>query len=175
METNSNNTTQVSEFKKVADVLLETAAAGAQQVQQLVEDKAVTVEEMVLEQTRKEDAAIRAAASAAVADAVEQKKNEIFDRIEQVKDKAPYGSPEAPDMTVTKDVEALLGEIQEQLAETKNETTEDEYARIYADVMKDLKKEVEGMTRIEKESKQLIVEHPGPVSDRVQEILPETE
>ncbi len=175
METNSNNTTQVSEFKKAADALLETAAAGAQQVQQLVEDKAVAVDEMVQEQIRKEEAAVRAAASVAVADAVEQKKNEIFDRIEQVKDKAPYGSPEVPDMTVTKDVEALLGEIQEQLAETKNETKEDEYARIYADVMKDLKKEVEGMTHIEKESKQLIVEDPGPVSDQVQEILPETE
>lgn len=165
---------EVSEFKKAADVLLETVAAGTQQVQQVLEDKAVAVDEMV-EQSRKEDAAVRAAASAAVADAVEQKKNEIFDRIEQVKDKAPYGSPEAPDMTVTKEVEALLGEIQEQRAENKAKDEPDEYARIYADVMKDLKKEVEGMTRIEKESKQRIVEDPVPLSPKVDEILPETE
>lgn len=165
---------EVSEFKKAADVLLETVAAGTQQVQQVLEDKAVAVDDMV-EQSRKEDAAVRAAASAAVADAVEQKKNEIFDRIEQVKDKAPYGSPEAPDMTVTKEVEALLGEIQEQRAESKAKDESDEYARIYADVMKDLKKEVEGMTRIEKESKQRIVEDPVPLSPKVDEILPETE
>ena len=69
---------EVSEFKKAADVLLETVAAGTQQVQQVLEDKAVAVDEMV-EQSRKEDAAVRAAASAAVADAVEQKKNEIFE------------------------------------------------------------------------------------------------
>lgn len=171
METNNR---EVSEFKKAADVLLETVAAGTQQVQQLMEDKAVAVEEMV-EHSRREDAAVRAAASAAVADAVEQKKNEIFDRIEQVKDKAPYGSPETPDMTVTKEVEALLGEIREHRAEAKPGEAPDEYARIYADVMKDLKKEVEGMTRIEKESKQRIVENPGPLSPQVDEILPENE
>jgi hypothetical protein len=171
METNNR---EVSEFKKAADVLLESLAAGTQQVQQVLEDKAVAVDEMI-EQSRKEDAAMRAAASAAVADAVEQKKNEIFDRIEQVKDKAPYGSPEAPDMTVTKEVEALLGEIQEQRAENKPKDEADEYARIYADIMKDLKKEVESMTRIEKESKQRIVEDPGPLSPKVDEILPQTE
>lgn len=171
METNNR---EVSEFKKAADVLLETVAAGTQQVQQMLEDKAVAVEEMV-EQNRKEVVAVRAAASAAVADAVEQKKNEIFDRIEQVKEKAPYGSPEAPDMTVTKEVEALLGEIQEQRAESKPKDESDEYARIYADIMKDLKKEVEGMTRIEKESKQRIVEDPGPLSPKVDEIIPNNE
>ncbi len=173
MET--NNTIEVSEFKKAADALLETAVAGAQQVQQLVEDKAIAVDDMALEQSRKEEAAIRAAVSAAVADAVEQKKNEIFDRIEQVKDKAPYGSPQAPDMTVTKNVEALLDEIQEQLAETKEAPQEDEYARIYADVMKDLKKEVEGMTRIEKESKQIIRETVTAVPDPMLDILSESE
>lgn len=161
---------EVSEFKKVADALLETAAAGAQQVQQLVEDKAIAVDELVQEQTR-ESVELRAATQAAVADAVEQKKNEIFDRIAQVKDKAPYGSPEAPDMSVTKDVASLLDEIQEKRSESGEKEEDDEYARIYADVMKDLKKEVEGMTYVEKESKQLMVDHPGPVSEQVQEIL----
>ena len=168
METMENR--EVSEFKRIADALLETAAAGAQQVQQLVEDKAIAVEELVQEQTR-ESAELRAATQAAVADAVEQKKNEIFERIAQVKDKAPYGSPEAPDMSVTKDVASLLDEIQEKRVETGKKEDEDEYARIYADVMKDLKKEVEGMTYVEKESKQLIVDDPGPVSEQVQEIL----
>ena len=172
METNNR---EVSEFKKAADVLMESVAAGAQQVQQVMEDKAVAVEEMIQEQSHKEEAAVRAAVSAAVADAVEQKKNEIFDRIEQVKDKAPYGSPEAPDMSVTKEVEALLGEIQEKLAESKSKEEDDEYARIYADVVKDLKKEVEGMSRIEKESKQRIVEDPGPLSPQLDEILPQNE
>jgi|GEM_PF-1256105 len=172
METTENR--EVSEFKKVADVLLETAAAGAQQVQQLVEDKAIAVDELVQEQTR-ESAELRAATQAAVADAVEQKKNEIFDRIAQVKDKAPYGSPEMPDMSVTKDVASLLDELQEKRLEPEDKEEDDEYARIYADVMKDLKKEVEGMTYVEKESKQLVTDHPGPVSEQVQEILTETE
>ena len=171
MDTNNR---EISEFKKAADALLETVAEGTQQVWQLMEDKAVVVEEIV-EQTLKEDAVVRAAASAAEADAVEQKKNEIFDRIEQVKDTTPYGTIEAPDMTVTKEVGALLGELQEQRTESRAEQTTDEYARIYADVMKDLKKEVEGMTYIEKESKQLIVEDPGPESEQVQEILTENE
>ena len=168
METMENR--EVSEFKKIADALLESAAAGAQQVQQLVEDKAIAVDELVQEQTR-ESAELRAATQAAVADAVEQKKNEIFERIAQVKDKAPYGSPEAPDMSITKDVASLLDEIQEKRVETEKKEDEDEYARIYADVMKDLKKEVEGMTYVEKGSKQLIVDDPGPVSEQVQEIL----
>ena len=161
---------EVSEFKKAADALLETAVAGVQQVQQLVEDKAIAVDELVQEQTR-ESAELRAVTQAAVADAVEQKKNEIFERIAQVKDKAPYGSPEAPDMSVTKDVALLLDEIQEKRAEAEPKEEDDEYARIYADVMKDLKKEVEGMTYVEKESKQLIVDHPGSVSEQVHEIL----
>lgn len=165
---------EVSEFKKAADALLETAVAGAQQVQQLVEDKAVAVDDLVQEQTR-ESAELRAATQAAVADAVEQKKNEIFDRIAQVKDKAPYGSPEAPDMSVTKDVASLLDEIQEKRADTEAKEEDDEYARIYADVMQDLKKEVEGMTYVEKESKQLVVDHPGPVSEQMQEILIDAE
>ena len=172
METPINQ--EVSEFKKVADALLESAAAGALQVQQLVEDKAVAVDELVQEQTR-ESVELRAVTEAAVADAVEQKKNEIFERIEQVKDKAPYGSPEAPDMSVTKDVASLLDEIQGNLAEAETKTEEDEYARIYTDVMKNLKKEVEGMTYVEKESKQLVVERPEPISEQVGEILAENQ
>ncbi len=175
MEENRDNTTEVSEFKKAADALLETAVAGVQQVQQLVENAAIAVEDMPLEQARKEEAALRAAASAAVANAVEQKKNEIFDRIEQVKDKAPYGSPEAPDMTVTKDVEALLDELHEQMAESKATTDEDEYARIYADVVKEMKKEAEGLPHIEKESKQIIRQPVSAPSEAVLEILSETE
>ena len=172
METPINQ--EVSEFKKAADALLESAAAGALQVQQLVEDKAIAVDELVQEQTR-ESAELRAVTEAAVADAVAQKKNEIFERIEQVKDKAPYGSPEAPDMSVTKDVASLLDEIQGNLAEAEAKPEEDEYARIYTDVIKNLKKEVEGMTYVEKESKQLVVDDPGPVSDQVQEILAENQ
>ena len=139
MEENMN---EVSEIKKAADALMESTMAGVQEVQQLMEEKAIVLDEV--EQSLREDPALRAAASAAIADAVEQKKNEIFDRIEEVKDKAPYGETATPDMTATKDVEALLDEIHEKLADAQIKPEEgDSYAQIYADVMSDLREEMD--------------------------------